>query len=421
MKFQVFKSSFVLMTLLMSLISSLAAQPLLKLPDVASRQELMPPNSWGLFEQAGKALQGDESPLRVVERPEEATQLLALKRAYVTQNKEALRLIKEGLRLVSHRPPANDMEGDSRARKLGRLLTYKAQIAAKDENWDEAKNTLRDVMRLGIYSSRGGVFVSHINGIIMQQDSRAELKKIMPRLSANQLCELAKMLESLHAARLTYSESLEADTYLGLSSLQEMFTDASWGTLRTNPQLLKAFFKDATAEQIAHIQKRSDRQIIVDYLMAMDAFIEASRVPYTQQPDFKPPTFDAFSVLYAGVAATREGRLAFERNDVQAALLLTQVALRGHHLEKGAYPDTLQNLVPNFLSNVPLDPFDVQKPLRYHRVGDSYLLYSIGPDGVDNKGVPIDNQPPLVETVNEKTRRRILVDSKGDIVAELLK
>jgi hypothetical protein len=421
MKFQVFKSSLVLMPLLVNLVSSLVAQPLLKLPDVASRQELMPPNGWGLFEQAGKALQGNESPLRVVQKPEEATQLLALKRAYVAQNKEALRLIKEALHAASHRPPTHDMEGDSRARKLGRLLTYKAQIAAADENWDEAKNTLLDVMRLGIYSSRGGVLVSHINGLIMQQDSHAELKKIMPRLSANQLRELAKMLESLHAARLTYSESLEAETWLGLSTLQEMLTDASWGTLRTNPQLLKTIFEDATAEQIAHIHKRSDRQIIVDYLTAMDAFVEASRVPYMQQPDFKPPALDAFSVLYSGVATTREGRLSFERNDMQTALLLTQTALRGHHLEKGAYPDTLQDLVPNYLTNAPLDPFDVQKPLRYHRVGDSYLLYSIGPDGVDNKGVPIDNQPPLVKTINEKTRRHILLDSKGDIVEEPLK
>lgn len=128
-----------------------------------------------------------------------------------------------------------------------------------------------------------------------------------------------------------------------------------------------------------------------------------------------------FSVLYPGVVATRERRLSFERNDTQTALLLTQAALHAHHLEKGAYPDTLQELVPNFLTNAALDPFDVQKPLRYHRVGDSYLLYSIGPDGVDNKGAPINNQPPLVETVNEKTRRRILVDSKGDILEEPLK
>jgi hypothetical protein len=44
--------------------------------------------------------------------------------------------------------------------------------------------------------------------------------------------------------------------------------------------------------------------------------------------------------------------------------------------------------VPEFLSSVPLDPVDGE-PLRYRRNGDgTFLLYSVGENGVDDGGDP---------------------------------
>jgi hypothetical protein len=42
-------------------------------------------------------------------------------------------------------------------------------------------------------------------------------------------------------------------------------------------------------------------------------------------------------------------------------------------------------LVPEFLPQLPADPFNGQ-PLRYVMQPDHYLLYSVGQDGVDNGG-----------------------------------
>ncbi len=49
------------------------------------------------------------------------------------------------------------------------------------------------------------------------------------------------------------------------------------------------------------------------------------------------------------------------------------------------WPDSLDKLCPRFLSAVPLDPFDGE-PLRYRRVEDGVIIYSISSDGVDNNG-----------------------------------
>ncbi len=73
-------------------------------------------------------------------------------------------------------------------------------------------------------------------------------------------------------------------------------------------------------------------------------------------------------------------------------LLMTMLALRAYKLDhQGSYPQTLGGLTPKYLSAVPLDPFADQAPFQYRPVkgGASYLLYSIGPDGIDNGGSPI--------------------------------
>jgi hypothetical protein len=67
---------------------------------------------------------------------------------------------------------------------------------------------------------------------------------------------------------------------------------------------------------------------------------------------------------------------------------VTAIALERFHLSHGRYPDQLAKLTPGILASVPLDPMD-GKPLRYQLNPDgTFLLYSIGEDGVNNGGDP---------------------------------
>lgn len=66
-------------------------------------------------------------------------------------------------------------------------------------------------------------------------------------------------------------------------------------------------------------------------------------------------------------------------------LLATELALRDHRSEQGHPSARLDDLVTNCLSRVPQDPFTGQ-PLIYRVQGTNWLLYSIGPDGVDDGG-----------------------------------
>src|SRR6185312_5040773 len=62
------------------------------------------------------------------------------------------------------------------------------------------------------------------------------------------------------------------------------------------------------------------------------------------------------------------------------ATALTGIAVDRYRLDHGgAFPATLDALVPQYLDDVPLDPFD-RHPLRFIVRNNEALVYSIGPD-----------------------------------------
>lgn len=61
------------------------------------------------------------------------------------------------------------------------------------------------------------------------------------------------------------------------------------------------------------------------------------------------------------------------------------VALESHQNEHKAYPGTLNQLVPEFIDEVPIDPYD-GKQFKYRALKDDYVLYSVGPHGDGDDG-----------------------------------
>ncbi|MBN9689572.1 MAG: hypothetical protein J0M24_04980 [Verrucomicrobia bacterium] len=67
---------------------------------------------------------------------------------------------------------------------------------------------------------------------------------------------------------------------------------------------------------------------------------------------------------------------------------VTACAVERYRLQHASkLPTQLEQLVPEFLPTVPLDPFD-GRPLRYVPSREGYVLYSVGPDKVDDRGRP---------------------------------
>jgi hypothetical protein len=98
-------------------------------------------------------------------------------------------------------------------------------------------------------------------------------------------------------------------------------------------------------------------------------------------------------------------------HDTRSAFLVIALAVRAFKIERGDYPNDLAELVPEYLSEVPIDPYSDNQPLRYKRQDGDFLLYSVGPDCRDDGGRPWNREPG-----RESCIRIPAMDSKGDIV-----
>jgi hypothetical protein len=82
---------------------------------------------------------------------------------------------------------------------------------------------------------------------------------------------------------------------------------------------------------------------------------------------------------YTGVAARENENLARLR------LAVVALALEQFRIQTGKLPDTLNDLKPSFLAEIPEDPF-TGDDLLYRQLPKGYIVYSVGRDLVDDGG-----------------------------------
>lgn len=76
----------------------------------------------------------------------------------------------------------------------------------------------------------------------------------------------------------------------------------------------------------------------------------------------------------------------YRRRAAELRATAVVLALRQYQQAEQHSPQTLQDLVPKYLSEVPVDPFD-GKPLRYRvRTDGRWIVYSVGPNQLDENG-----------------------------------
>jgi hypothetical protein len=76
---------------------------------------------------------------------------------------------------------------------------------------------------------------------------------------------------------------------------------------------------------------------------------------------------------------------AEDRQNVKLELTRLAAALAVHRAEHGAYPESLDELVPGVIERLPADRIS-GKPFVYKRGAEGFLLYGVGPNGIDEGG-----------------------------------
>jgi len=76
-------------------------------------------------------------------------------------------------------------------------------------------------------------------------------------------------------------------------------------------------------------------------------------------------------------------------------LIATELALRCYQCDKRRVPASLDELVTNYLPKLPQDPFSGRAMIYHPHIGTGWLVYSVGPDGVDDGGKPAARNWPV--------------------------
>jgi len=131
---------------------------------------------------------------------------------------------------------------------------------------------------------------------------------------------------------------------------------------------------------------------LADILDYMEACIDASQLPPVERlkrfrrinNEMQQLSFLHLLAKQTTPALTRVAELDL-RARAHLELARTALALERYRLARGRVPERLEELVPQYLKEVPSDPFD-GNPIRYRHADPGYCLYSISDDGQDNGG-----------------------------------
>ena len=117
---------------------------------------------------------------------------------------------------------------------------------------------------------------------------------------------------------------------------------------------------------------------------------------------------DLHSMLSASAMSQNAFFNKVRNAEVIKQMAVSAIALKRYQLKHGSYPLDLNSLVPEFLPSVPLDPVNGQ-PLRYRLKADgTFLLYSVGDNGVDDGGNP--SPPKNIRSSNFYWQNNLVLD-----------
>lgn len=275
-----------------------------------------------------------------------------------------------------------------------RMIGYEAHVRLADGDVAGAAQTVLDVLEIGLAIQRGG----SARGSGSIHEALEVLRLLVPRLDAVGARQAAARVERLLAAQSSYADAWEQARIRALRDLADaMEADCCEGTWRSYTVVGDLSYH--CFERPAMPMTRSEhyrllvrgvlitkQRVIDEWQSYLESCAERAARPYAPPV---PPFYQPFYQYDRAEPAYYESH-RFRWCTQRAALgqLTCALALRAYRLEHGRWPEALDDLVPEYLSAVPDDPFTDGRPLRYRAAGAGFGVYSVGPDSEDDGGHP---------------------------------
>ena len=269
-------------------------------------------------------------------------------------------------------------------RILASICAARMKLAHEALDKAEFLDATRSGLALAALHLRQPVLIDHLHGLAFEGLICARLNDALVRgVPPDWLPEIDDLLAN-HETHASHTLWIESERITALDAVAFTFSHPDFVRLgRWTPAL--AEFRDHGERLGTYAANRNE-------ILAWHANHVAMRaLPVQQKVAAARPESDLM-LLGASLLPTRKSVTTEDRATLTRRSLRTIIAIERYRAAHGAPPDSLAALVPNFLTEVPLDPW-VGKPLGYKLIdptADSlnrpYLLYCVGGDFTDNDG-----------------------------------
>jgi hypothetical protein len=313
-------------------------------------------------------------------------------------NREALDLLAEGAKIRHCRYPVNLNQGFgvllphlTNIRHGGRLLLLQAILHAEDGQTELAVQSVLNSLQLSGSIEKEPVLISQLVRMAASTYAVCSIEHVLSRSSVTEE-GLARLRMALAEARRqgSFLPSLVGERTMGLSVFRmepdELALVVGMGNTGTGTRALYFLYR---ASGLADAEA-------LTFLDLWDQMLDAAQGPVTsrlpdanavenraqQLPRYKVITRMLFPAIARSIAHDLRQQALFSFAD--AGLAVEQFRLKYWRT-----PEFLDELVPEFLDAVPMDPFD-GAPVRFRRLERGYVLYSVGMNetGDGGKGSP---------------------------------
>lgn len=320
--------------------------------------------------------------------------------SFVAKNQKALELLHQAAARTQCRYPIDLTAGANaslthlaKLKTCAQLLEQETILNAGNGRMDLAAQSVVAGLRLARSLGMEPVVISQLVRVAIENITASALEQALNRKAFSEP-ELAKLqstfgeAESGDAAAL--ARCLAGERCMGIAMFQS--------SLQELAKISGAMGQEARFPDLEIYRKSPAYSAdFAFYLDQMNSFINAAKSPFpdsleaaslwlSQVSEAKNKGYVISGVMLPALAKTLEKSAAAvgELRAAQAALAVE----RHRSAHNNELPDSLRELVPQYLTAVPADPFD-GKPLRYKKASPKgYVIYSIGADRQDDGGTP---------------------------------
>lgn len=221
-------------------------------------------------------------------------------RAMVTQNTEALRLVRVGLTRECRVPlgysqgdMSQHMSGLGSIKRIAQALTAEGRLAELEYRTNDAARAYLDAMRLGHEATRGGLLIDGLVGTACEAIGRQSLQPCITNLQAAECRAIIGELEAMEKKQESFAEKMK--------------TEKAWRRLTF--------------------------------------------------PFYQRLVYGCMRIFNGGTIKRDEQKMEqkFQAQTDRRNHLLLSLAMRAYELERGRRPQAVSELVPDFLKAIPKD------------------------------------------------------------------